>query len=79
MAALLLLTFAAPMRAQVFHVEEDENQRLEEDVFGNGEWNNIIVHGSDDDQANFVPVGGGILLLSALGGAYLLKKKKNNK
>ena len=72
----LFLTLAAPMRAQVFIMEEDENQRVE-NVFGNGEWNNIIVHGSADDQANFVPLGEGILLLSALGGAYLLKMKKS--
>ena len=71
----LLITLAAPMRAQVFIMEEDENQRVE-NVFGNGEWNNIIVHGSADDQTNWVPLGEGILLLSALGGAYLLRKKK---
>ena len=64
------------MRAQVFIMEEDENQRVE-NVFGNGEWNNIIVHGSADDQTNWVPLGEGILLLSALGGAYLLKMKKS--
>ena len=65
------------MRAQVFIMEEDENQRVE-NVFGNGEWNNIIVHGSADDQTNWVPLGEGILLLSALGGAYLLRKKKTS-
>ena len=64
------------MRAQVFIMEEDENQRVE-NVFGNGDWNNIIVHGSADDQTNWVPLGEGILLLSALGGAYLLKMKKS--
>ena len=73
----LLLTLAAPMRAQVFIMEEDENDRLG-NVFGNGEWNNIIVHGSPDDQTNWVPLGEGIMLLSALGGAYLLRKKKSN-
>ena len=73
----LLITLAAPMRAQVFIMEEDENQRVE-NVFGNGEWNNIIVHGSADDQTNWVPLGEGILLLSALGGAYLLRKKKTS-
>ena len=73
----LLLTLAAPMRAQVFIMEEDENDRLG-NVFGNGEWNNIIVHGSPDDQTNFVPLGEAVLLLTALGGAYLLRKKKTN-
>ena len=69
----LLFTLAAPMRAQVFIMEEDENQYR--NVFGNGEWNNVITHGSADDQTNYVPLGDGLLLLAALGGAYLLKKK----
>ena len=71
----LFLTLAAPMHAQVFIMEEDENDRVD-NVFGNGQWNNIIVHGSPDDQTNWVPLGEGILLLSALGGAYLLRKRK---
>lgn len=70
----ILLALAAPMRAQVFIMEEDENEFR--NVFGNGEWNNIIVHGSADDQTNWVPLGEGILLLSALGGAYLVRKLK---
>ena len=70
----ILLALAAPMRAQVFIMEEDENEFR--NVFGNGEWNNIIVHGSADDQTNWVPSGEGILLLSALGGAYLVRKLK---
>ena len=74
----LFLTLAAPMRAQVFIMEEDENDRVD-NVFGNGQWNNIIVHGSPDDQTNWVPLGEGILMLTALGGAYLLGKKKLRK
>jgi hypothetical protein len=70
----ILLALAAPMRAQVFIMEEDENEFR--NVFGNGEWNNIIVHGSADDQTNWVPLSEGILLLSALGGAYLVRKLK---
>ena len=70
----ILLALAAPMRAQVFIMEEDENEFR--NVFGNGEWNNIIVHGSADDQANFVPLGEAVLLLTALGGAYLVRKLK---
>ena len=73
----LFLTLAAPMRAQVFIMEEDENDRVT-NVFGNGDWNNIIVHGSADDQSNWVPLGEGVMLLAALGGAYLLRKKKTN-
>lgn len=71
----LFLALAAPMRAQVFIMEEDENDRVN-NVFGNGDWNNIIVHGSADDQSNWVPLGEAVLLLTALGGAYLLRKKK---
>jgi len=73
----LFLTLAAPMRAQVFIMEEDENDRVT-NVFGNGDWNNIIVHGSADDQTNWVPLGEGVMLLAALGGAYLLRKKKTD-
>ena len=73
----LFLTLAAPMRAQVFIMEDDENEFR--NVFGNGEWNNVIVHGSPDDQTNWVPLGGGMFLLAAMGGAYLLKRKKENK
>ena len=73
----LFLALAAPMRAQVFIMEEDENDRVT-NVFGNGDWNNIIVHGSADDQSNWVPLGEGVMLLAALGGAYLLRKKKTN-
>ena len=73
----LFLTLAAPMRAQVFIIEEDENDRVD-NVFGNGQWNNIIVHGSPDDQTNWVPLGEGILMLTALGGAYLMRKKKSS-
>ena len=71
----LLITLAAPMRAQVFIMEEDENDRVD-NVFGNGQWNNIIVHGSPDDQTNWVPLGEGILVLTALGGAYVLGKRR---
>ncbi len=61
------------MRAQVFVMEEDENQYR--NVFGNGEWNNTILHGSPDDQTNWVPLGGGLLLLTALGSVYLFGKR----
>ncbi len=74
----LLFTLAAPMRAQVFVMEEDENARVN-NVFGNGEWNNVIVHSSPDDQTNYVPLGDGLLLLVTLGGIYLLNSKKENK
>ena len=66
------------MRAQVFIMEEDENDRVD-NVFGNGQWNNIIVHGSTDDQTNWVPLGSGIMVLTALGGAYLIGKRKKER
>ena len=74
----LLLILAAPMRAQIFIMEEEENGRVE-NVFGNGEWNNIIIHGSPDDQMNYMPLGEGIMLLAALGGVYLMGKKKKKR
>lgn len=73
----LLLTLASPMRAQVFVMEEEENEFR--NVFGNGEWNNVIVHGSPDDQTNFVPLGDGLLLLAALGGIYNLGKRNKGR
>ena len=63
------------MRAQVYIMEEDENQRVE-NVSGNGEWNNIIIHGSGDDQTNYLPLGDGLLLLAALGGVRLIRRQK---
>ena len=73
----LLLSLAAPMRAQVFIMEEDENQFR--NVFGNGEWNNTIYHGSADDQTNFVPLCSGLLVMTTLGGAYLLGKRNKER
>ncbi len=64
------------MRAQVFIMEEDENEFR--NVFGNGEWNNIIVHGSADDQTNWVPLCDGLMLLASLGGVYLLGNRKKS-
>jgi len=72
----LLITLAAPMRAQVFMIG-DENYREPEDpeVFAGLPEN----FGLGMDW--YVPVGDGLLLLAALGGAYLLnqRKKKNKK
>ena len=75
--AAMLLTLVLPVRAQVFMLE-DENNELRT-VFGNGELSNVIVHGSTNDQANFVPIGSGVMLLAALGGAYLVKREKHIK
>ena len=74
----LLLALAAPMRAQVFIMEEDENDRLR-NVFGNGQWNNIIVHGSADDQTNFVPICSGLSIMTVLGACYLMWKRKDDR
>lgn len=75
----LALALALPMHAQVFILEDETNEfRNETEV--NGDWNNVIVHGSQDDQTNYMPLGNGIALLVAFGGAYLLnRKKKTNK
>lgn len=75
--AAMLLTLVLPVRAQVFMME-DENNELRT-VFGNGELSNVIVHGSADDQTNFVPIGGGLLVMTALGACYLMNKRVNQK
>lgn len=77
--AALLLTLAAPLRAQVFMMDGDENYRDPEDPA-------VFVqlpadYGSGTDY--YTPIGNGLMLLTALGGAYLLKKERitnnNNK
>ena len=71
----LLIALAAPMRAQVFMIDGDENYRTPEDpeVFaGLPE-----AHGLGVDW--YTPIGDGLLLLTAMGGAYLLKRKNKNK
>ena len=76
--ALLLATAA---KAQIFVMEEDNNPNRPSGTEINGEYGNIIYHGTDEDQPNWVPIGGELLLLTAMGGAYLLAKhkKKTNK
>lgn len=68
----LLLTLAAPMHAQVFMMDGDENYRESEDpeVFAGLPEN----YGLGVDW--YTPMGDGLALLAALGSAYLLKKKK---
>ena len=75
--AMLLLTLVLPVRAQVFIMEEDEvgNRNV---LGANGTWNNVIVHGSTDDQANFVPIGNGLLIITALGTCYLMGKRRKD-
>ena len=70
----LLITLAAPMRAQVFMLDGDENYREPDDpaVFADLPSN----FGLGVDW--YVPAGDGLMLLAALGGAYLLTKKKSN-
>ena len=71
----LFLALAAPMRAQVFMMDGDENYRDPEDpgVFAGLPEN----YGLGVDW--YTPVGDGILLFAALGGAYLLNKRKKSK
>jgi len=74
----LFLALAAPMHAQVFMVEDDNNPDRENVL---DTYSEVIYHGSESDQINFAPLGQGVLLLAAMGGAYLMnqKKKKQNK
>ena len=75
--AILTLTLALAMtaQAQIFIEEGDMNQNRApiEDL------GVIPIHGTNIDQANYVPLGGGIMFLSSLGGLYLLKRKKQSK
>lgn len=71
--AALLLTLAAPLRAQVFMMDGDENYRDPEDPA-------VFVqlpadYGSGTDY--YTPIGNGLMLLTALGGAYLLGKRRS--
>lgn len=70
----LILCMAMPMRAQVFILEEEDNEFR--NVFGNGEWNNVIGHGNGNDQTNYLPLGNGLFVITALGGVYLWGKRK---
>lgn len=71
------LLLAGAAQAQIFIQEEEYNtSRTGTDV--NGTYGNIIYHGVDADQPNYVPVGEGIFALAALGCAYLMGKRKNN-
>ena len=69
----LFITLAAPMRAQVFMLDGDENYRTPEDP--------QVFAGLPEEYGQavdwYTPIGDGLLLLAALGGAYLLKKNKN--
>ena len=71
---ILLLVLAAPMHAQVFMMEDDNDP--DRTVLGNGTYGNVIVHGSTADQPNYVPLGSGVLALTLLGGIYLLNKRR---
>lgn len=70
----LLITLAAPMHAQVFMLDGDENYRDPEDP---GVFIALPTYGQGYDY--YTPIGNGLMLLAALGGAYLLgKHKKEN-
>lgn len=71
---------AGPASAQVFIMEEESNSNRDPEEI-NGFYGNVIYHGSDADQANWVPIGNGLMVMTALGIKYLKnkKKKKSNK
>ena len=71
----LTLMLATSAHAQIWIMEGDEGDNLRTSSDVNGEWNNVIIHGSPDDQTNYVPIGEGIALFASLGGVYLLRKK----
>lgn len=71
----LTLTLSMAAQAQIF-IQEDEYNTSRTGTEVNGELGNIIYHGVDADQPNYVPVGEDIFVLAALGIIYL-KNKKN--
>lgn len=75
---VLGLMIATSMQAQILVMEGEQNN-LRNVTTDNGDLNNVIFHGSENDQSNFTPLGDGIMLLAALGGAYLVGKRKNKK
>jgi len=73
----MLLAMAAPLRAQIFIMDDEFEGKLRQNIPEENLW--VPITALDSDQS-FTPLGEGWLLLTALGGAYLLKKrkKKNN-
>ena len=73
MAAALML--AASASAQVFVLEENDNQR---DGSETPDFNidNPDGFGQGSDYYEYAPLGSGALLLAGLAGAYLIGKKK---
>jgi len=73
----LFLALAAPMHAQVFMVEDDNNPDRENVL---DTYSEVIYHGSESDQINFAPLGQGLAVMTALGACYLLgKRRKSNR
>lgn len=76
----MLLTLSLSTQAQIFNTDDEINPNRSYELNElNGEYGNILYHGLDMDQPNWVPIGSGVMLLATLGGSYLLKKKKENK
>ena len=71
------LLLAGAAQAQIF-IQEDEYNTSRTGTEVNGQYGNIIYHGVDADQPNYVPIGSGAMLLAALGGTYLLGNQKKN-
>ena len=69
------LMIATASQAQIVVMEGEENT-LRTGTVDNGDFNNVIFHGTENDQSNYIPLGDGALLLAALGGAYLLNRKR---
>lgn len=69
--AFLVMATAVSSVAQIFLLNEENNDRI-----GTGDFSNVITHGIEHDQTNYMPLDGGTLLLTVLGGAFLMKKRK---
>ena len=76
---ITLLAFALLMvnanQAQIYITPDLENDRESEEI--NGLYGNIIYHGLDADQPNWVPTGSGILLVYLVEPTCLIGRKIN--
>ncbi len=74
----IMVALSLTAQAQIYTMEDEMNPNRPANEL-NGQYGNIIYHGSEADQPNWVPLGSGILILAAFGGSYLIAKKENRK
>lgn len=75
LTAVFVMLTVVPSYPQIFLIESSDNNRTGTDNL-NGIYSNVIVHGDENEQANYVPLCNGSLLLLAMGSMYLLRKRE---